>query len=211
MTTIVRTALDYLIQFQRLLPRGRVWHRGLGTLQAQHLLTLMPTVARLDQRAQQLLIDAFPCSTTELLPEWEASLGLPDPCTGPIEDLAARQFAVCAKFTMRGGASRGYFIALAKSLGIDITIQQFAPFYVGRNRVGDRLFDSAWTFVWQVTITDPGAAIYFRVSENRVGDRLVTHSDQATILQCIFDQYKPAHTTVIFRYAPAEGTSDAPN
>lgn len=202
--TVARTALDYLIQFQRLLPRGRVWHRGIGTVQAQYLLTLMPTPARLDQRALELLVDAFPCSPTELLPEWEASLGLPDPCTGPLHDLAARQFAVCAKFTMRGGASKDYFIALAASVGIEITIQQFAPFMVGRSRVGDRLFDSAWSFVWQVTVTDPGMVTYFRVSQNVVGDRLVTHGEQATILQCMFDEYKPAHTTVIFRYA--EGT-----
>lgn len=196
----VRTAVDYLIQFQRLLPRGRVWHRGWGTIQAEDLLTLMPTWARLDARAGELLVDAFPCSTTELLPEWEATLGLPSACTGPIEDLAARQFAVCAKFTMRGGASKAYFIALAESLGVEITIQQFAPFRVGFNRVGDRVFDDAWVFVWQVTIITPGMATYFRVSENRVGDRLVMYSDQATVLKCIFNEYKPAHTTVIFKY-----------
>ena len=84
-----------------------------------------------------------------LLPEWEASLlDYPNPMLGPLEDLAARQFAVCAKFTMRGGASRDYFIGLAASLGLDITIQQFAPFYASFNRVGDRLFDNAWAFVW---------------------------------------------------------------
>jgi len=201
---ILRTALDYLIQFQRLLPRGRVWHRGLGTLQAQDLLTLMPTPARLDQRAQQLLIDAFPCSTSELLPEWEASLGLPDPCTGPLNSIEARQLAVCSKFAARGGASMAYFIGLAAALGVDITITQFSPFYAGRNRVGQRLFNTGWAYVWQVTLS--GEVVnYFRTGTSRVGERLVTLSDVASILQCVFNAYKPAHTTVIFSYVYEDG------
>jgi uncharacterized protein YmfQ (DUF2313 family) len=201
---ILRTALDYLIQFQRLLPRGRIWHRGLGTLQAQDLLTLMPTPARLDQRAQQLLVDAFPCSTLELLPEWEASLGLPDPCTGPLDSLAARQAAVCAKFSARGGASMAYFIGLAAAMGVTITITQFSPFYAGRNRVGQRLFNTGWAYVWQVTLSGE-VVTYFRTGASRVGDRLVTLSDVASILQCVFNAYKPAHTTVIFSYVYEDG------
>jgi uncharacterized protein YmfQ (DUF2313 family) len=201
---ILRTALDYLIQFQRLLPRGRVWHRGLGTLQAQDLLTLMPTPVRLDQRAQQLLIDAFPCSTLELLPEWEASLGLPDPCTGPLNSIEARQLAVCAKFAARGGASMAYFIGLAAAMGVTITITQFSSFYAGRNRVGARLFNTGWAYVWQVTLS--GEVVnYFRTGTSRVGERLVTLSDIASILQCVFNAYKPAHTTIIFSYVYEDG------
>jgi uncharacterized protein YmfQ (DUF2313 family) len=41
-----------------------------------------PAFERLTARANNLLIDAFPGSTYELLPEWEATLGLPDPCAG---------------------------------------------------------------------------------------------------------------------------------
>ena len=200
----VRTALDYLWQFQRLLPRGRVWHRGWGTVQAEDLLTLMPTWARLDQRAQQLLIDTFPCSTSELLPEWEASLGLPDECAGQLDSIAARQAAVCMKFSDRGGASMDYFIRIAAAMGVTITITQFSPFYAGRNRVGQRLFNTGWAYVWQVTVSGD-EVIYFRAGASRVGDRLVTLSDVATILQCVFNAYKPAHTTVIFSYVYEDG------
>jgi uncharacterized protein YmfQ (DUF2313 family) len=198
---ILRTAFDYLMQFQRLLPRGRVWHRGWGTVQAEDLLTLMPTPARLDQRAGALLVDAFPCSTVELLPEWEASLGLPNPCTGPIETTEARQAAVCAKFSARGGASIDYFVGLAAAMGIAITITQFSPFYASRNRVGARLFGQNWAYVWEVTIPPAGHLTYFRASQSRVGDRLVQQDEVMTILACVFAQYKPAHTHVIFSYS----------
>ena len=120
------TAAEYLWQFQRLLPRGRVWHRGWGKVEAQDLLTLMPTWVRLNGRANDLIADAFPCTTDGLLPEWEATLGLPDPCTGPLDTIQERVAAVCAKFTARGGQSIAYFIAIAESLGyVGVTIDEF--------------------------------------------------------------------------------------
>ncbi len=192
------TAYDYLQQFLRLLPRGRIWQRGWGLLQPQFLLTLMPTWVRLEQRASNLLVDAFPCSTTELLPEWMASLGLPDACSGPLDTLQAQQAAVCAKFTARGGASQDYFIDIAAALGFVITIQVFAPFYASRNRVGQRLFSTGWAYVWQVTLPRSSSAIFFRTSVSRVGERLVSYD--SSVLECLFAQYKPAHTVVIFNY-----------
>jgi uncharacterized protein YmfQ (DUF2313 family) len=199
MTTLPNhSAYDYLQQFLRMLPRGRIWQRGWGLLQSQFLLTLMPIWVRLEQRALALLVDAFPCSTTELLPEWEASLGLPDACTGPLDTLQARQAAVCAKFAATGGASQDYFIGIAAALGFVITIQVFAPFYASRNRVGQRLFNAGWSYVWQVTLARSSSAIFFRTSASRVGERLVSYD--SSVLECLFEQYKPAHTVVIFNY-----------
>jgi uncharacterized protein YmfQ (DUF2313 family) len=66
-------------------------------------LTLGTFLDALDARAGQLIPDAFPCSTVELLPEWEATLGLPDPCVQPpLTTLQQRQAAVCAKLVARG-------------------------------------------------------------------------------------------------------------
>jgi uncharacterized protein YmfQ (DUF2313 family) len=179
----IATAIDYLTQFQRLLPRGRVWQRGWGSVQAADLLTLMPTWARLHQSANELLVDTFPCTTDELLPEWEESLGLPDPCTGPLDTIEARQTAVCAKFVARGGQSLAYFEHLAEVAGLAVTIEEYAPFYTDRNRVGDRLWNQAGAYTWSVTFppdTDPAAA---------------------AALVCMFEAIKPAHTTIIWLYA----------
>jgi len=193
----VYSALDYLWQTQRLLPRGRVWHRGWGTAQAQYLLTLMPTWARLNQRAADLVVDAFPCSTTELLPEWEQSLGLPDPCTGPLSTLQERQAAVCAKFSARGGQSIAYYTALAASLGFSITITQYAPFRVGVNRAGDHLRGRAWAFAW--TITAPAVTTtYFRVGKSTAGEPLASWGNK--LLEYAITNVAPSHTTPIFAY-----------
>lgn len=197
MAAPVYSAEDYLGQFQRLLPRGRIWHRGWGEVQDADLLTLMPVWARLGNRLNDLITQIFPCTTTELLPEWEVSLGLPDPCTGPLPTIQQRTSAVCAKFSARGGQSIAYFEALAAALGFEITIQTFYPFTVGRSRVGDHLFDEKWAYAWQVTAST-NQILYFRVGSSTVGDPLATWGNQ--LLQCVLENYKPANTEVIFAY-----------
>jgi uncharacterized protein YmfQ (DUF2313 family) len=162
------------------------------------LLTLMPTWARLDARSENLIVDAFPCSTSELLPEWEATLGLPDPCTGEVGTIQERTAAVCTKFSARGGQSIAYFVALAASLGFDITIQQYAPFRVDLNRVGDPLYGEDWAYAWQVTVNTTQGITYFRVGESTCGEPLASWG--STLLECMIQQYAPAHTVLIFAY-----------
>jgi uncharacterized protein YmfQ (DUF2313 family) len=194
------SASDYLWQFQRLLPRGRVWHRGWGTLQAADLLTLMPTWARLHARANDLIGEVFPCTTTELLQEWEATLGLPDPCVQPpLATVQQRTAAVCAKFVARGGSSRAYFTHLAASLGFQIQIETFSPFRVGISRAGDPLCGEDWAFAWRITVQgNAGAIVYFRVGQSAAGERLATWGIQA--LQCLIEASAPANTIPIWAY-----------
>lgn len=184
------SAIDYLWQFQRLLPRGRVWHRGWGTIQAEHLLTLMPTWSRLGARANDLLADAFPCTTNDLLPEWEATLGLPDPCTGPLDTIQERVAAVCTKFSARGGQSVAYFIAIAESLGYEnVTIDEFpatSPTVDGP------------VHEWRVNIYTNTTTIWFRAGVSVAGDPLARWG--SNILECTLEMLKPAHTTILFAY-----------
>lgn len=196
----VPTSSDYLWQFQRLLPRGRVWHRGWGTLQAEALLTLMPTWVRLHLRADNLIGDAFPCSTVELLPEWEATLGLPDPCVQPpITTLQQRTAAVCSKFAARGGSSREYFERLAASLGYQITITTFQPFRTGQSRTGDRLYSEAWAFAWRIDVQgDVGTVIHFRTGQSTTHEALATWGIQQ--LECMIAASAPANTIPIYAY-----------
>jgi uncharacterized protein YmfQ (DUF2313 family) len=194
----LNSAIDYLQQFQRLLPRGRIWHRGWGTVQGQDLLTLMPQIVRLNQRAIDVLAETFPCTTSELLEEWEATLGLPDPCIGELATLQERQAAVCAKFSAQGGQSRAYFVALAQSLGINISVRTFRPFYVSEGRADEHLYDEQWAYVWQINAPIVGTEVWFRVDESTVDEPLLAFGNST--LECLLNQYKPAHTQLIFVY-----------
>jgi hypothetical protein len=48
-----------------------VWNRGLELIQDFDLLTLMPTWERLTASLNGLIAEIFPCTTLQLIPEWE--------------------------------------------------------------------------------------------------------------------------------------------
>jgi uncharacterized protein YmfQ (DUF2313 family) len=179
-------------------PVGRAWPRDPSTVFMQTLAALAPTFQRLTARGSNLLVDGFPSTTDELLPEWEASLGLPDPCAGEAPTVQARVAQVVARFVGGGGQSIAFYEAYALTLGYTITIDQFAPFRVGINRVGQPLYSTAWAFAWQVNA--PAVTVeYFTVGESNVGQPLVTVLGSTT-LQCELQRLAPAHTIVIFSY-----------
>lgn len=199
MTIPAWTSQDFLGAFVRLLPRGRVWpaRDNPQSTQAQALAPLMDTYERLAARDAYLLVDAFPSTTDELLPEWEESLGLPDPCAGPSPTLQLRQQQVVARLTGRGGQSVQYYTDVALSLGYTITITQFAPFRVGRP-VGQPIYGTAWAWAWQVNA--PQFTVEkFSVGRDAVGEPLARWGN--TVLQCELNRLKPAHTTLLFNYS----------
>lgn len=117
---------DYLTGLQRLLPQGRAWSRSPDSKLTGLLRGIAKRQAALQQRQVNLLSDAFPSEPVELLPEWEASLGLPDPCAGILPTVAQRQAQVRARWAAAGGQSIDYFIGVAAALGVTITIDELS-------------------------------------------------------------------------------------
>ncbi|HET6609013.1 MAG TPA: putative phage tail protein [Rhodopila sp.] len=192
------TGSDYGSAIRYLMPSGRVWPPDADATQQQTVEAFAPTPARASARALNLLTDAFPSTADELLPEWEASLGLPDPCAGESPTIALRQAQVTARFAAGGGQSIAYFVNFANTLGYDITIEQFSPFRVGASRVGTPLYGEAWAFAWQVNAPQFSIS-YFAIGVSAVGEPLATWGN--TVLQCELRRLAPAHTTVIFNYS----------
>lgn len=192
------SAADYLAGLQRLLPTGPIWPREPGSTQAQVLLPLVAVYARNVLRANALLQDAFPVTPVELLPEWQATLGLPDPCAGTAPTLDVAQSQVAARFLATGGQSTGYFIDLAAALGYTVTITSYAPFRASRSTAGQPVASAAWSNAW--LISAPQFTIdYFRAGQGSAGEPLA--SWQNTVLQCELQRVAPAHTTLIFSYS----------
>ena len=80
-----------------LLPSGDAWPTEPDSVQQQALRALAAGFAVLHARANVLVDEAFPASTSELLPEWEASLGLPDACSPAEQTVLMRQQAVAGQ------------------------------------------------------------------------------------------------------------------
>ncbi len=187
---------DYRHAFQALLPTGAAWPRDDDSVQTRVARALAPTWARIDQRLGQLIADAFPATAVGLLPEWEATLGLPDPCAGPAPSVQARQAQVAARIANPGGQSAAYITSFAAQLGYAITIQTFAPFRMGRSGFGQGLGTKAWYNAWSVT-APLNTVRKFRAG-SRAGERLREWGN--AVLECEIRRIAPAHTVVIFRY-----------
>ncbi len=189
---------DMLREFQALLPRGRVWPRDGDAVQTQVIAALVPTWARLAQAGPALLVQAFPSTAQGLLPEWEATLGLPDPCAGPSPTLEQRQGQVVARLTDSGGQSVPFLEAYAADLGFTITVTEFSPFKVGVSTVETPIADGQWAFAWQSNAPLDTVTV-FNVAQGTVADPLAAWGN--AVLECELKRIAPAHTIPIFAYS----------
>jgi uncharacterized protein YmfQ (DUF2313 family) len=188
---------DYVAALQRLLPRGRAWPRDPTANLTALVAGLAPTFARLDARAQGLLADAFPVQPVELLPEWEATLGLPDPCAGPAPTLQQRQAQAKARFTNLGGQSIDFLKSYAADLGFAITITEYTVFRAGGSRAADPCNGAAWAYAFQVsTLLKTETA--FVAGDSAAGEPLATWDD--AVLECELARVAPAHAPIVFAY-----------
>jgi uncharacterized protein YmfQ (DUF2313 family) len=188
---------DYQNQLTSLLPKGPAWHADTGSVLAQLLAAWSTELARIDNRLNDLINEADPRSTYELLLDYERIFGLPADCMAGIEQTIQQRYAaLLTQMTTIGGQSRAYFIALALAAGYVITITEFTPFTVG-STVADILYGSDWQFAWQINAALTGAVTYF-LTTSSVNDALSTFGN--TQLECLISRFKPAHTIPIFSY-----------
>jgi uncharacterized protein YmfQ (DUF2313 family) len=175
-------ALAYARQLRQLLPQGAIWPEEDSSVLARLLRALGEELARVEQRARDLLREWDPSTTEECLEDWERVLGLPDACGGLAGSADERRATVVRKFLSQGGASRAYFVALAAQLGMTVTIVELG------------------SHAWRVDVA-PGdfslESSVFRMGD-RVGRRLMTRS--SGLFECILFRLKPAHTVVTFQY-----------
>ncbi len=189
---------DYCHAFAALMPRGLVWTDDLGTVQHKLRVGLCGVYERSDFAANDLLIDAFPANTLNLLPEWEASVGLPDPCAGPLPTVQARRDQVVARFAGIGGQSAAHFIEYTAALGFVVTITTFAPFRAGRSPVGTPLYGVDWAYAWAINAA-LNTITWFRAGRSAAGEPLASWSN--LVLECELNAIAPAHKILLFQYS----------
>ena len=173
------TAAAYAAALASLRPRGRMWPEEAASCQVQTLAAAAGSFERLDAAAQGLLTDAFPATAQQLLPEWENSLGLPDPCVGEDATVAQRQAQLVARLTATGSQAPQRYIDYATSLGFQIQLETFAPFRCGFSACGDGLGGPEWSFAWAIKVSQPSSQGF-----------------AAGVLLCEFAGMAPAEPTV---------------
>lgn len=133
-----------------LTPRGPAWGtdeagdgRGASPVMRQVWTALAAWVAAQNRAEWGLATQALPSAVTDALADWEAELGLPDPCGGGDGSQEGRRNAVRARFAAQGGCSPAYFVCLASALGYDIWIEEPTQFLLDTSEVvGDSLVET---------------------------------------------------------------------
>jgi len=194
----VFTDADYTQALTNLLPPGKAWNRDPDSVQTQAISCYAPSFRRSSDDALALLVDAFPATAVNLLPEWESTLGLPDPCAGVAPTLQARRAQVVARFAGSGGMSISDFEAYAASLGYTITIKQYAPFRAGQNTCGQPLGGLDWFYTWSVQV-QANTVTPFRVGSSMLGEPLASWGN--SVLECELTAIAPPHTILQFHYS----------
>lgn len=191
-----RSVLDYLNLLKSLLPLGKAWSIETDSVFYKFLYGQAEEFARIDQRFDELMVEADTRYTNELIYQHENDFGLPDECTDAASTLSERRNECHTKLMARGGLHKQYYTDLAAAYGYDITITEFTPFWCGLGTCGSPCGDQWVLFVWQVTIDySGGVLVYFTSGSSVSGDPLIRVAGLDTLI-CLISKYKPAHTMV---------------
>ncbi|WP_024303334.1 YmfQ family protein [Pseudogulbenkiania sp. MAI-1] len=187
----------YRQQLQALLPPGIALQAEPDSELDILLSRLAGFLGEVDASAQIVLAEADPLRALKLLPEWEASLGLPDSCTVGEQTLLARQQAVVAKLTDTGGARIPRYLRIANALGYpDATINRFRD-HTCELTCEDPVCEREWRFVWRLDLPS-GTRLVDSTCESGCEEPIRTWGD--TMLDCVIHREAPATGTVLISY-----------
>ncbi|MGN8030872.1 YmfQ family protein [Pseudomonas sp. 22189] len=196
---IARTADEYYQQLRGLLPAGPAWDPERVPEIDAVLTGVSAEFARLDARAVDLLNEVDPGGVSELVPDWEAVMGLPDACLGLNPAFEDRRLAVRRRLVEVGGQSRAFFIEIAVGLGYsNPTITERRAPRFGQSRFGAANFGT-WSaqFMW-ILNTGPRLKLGRRFGASFWGSRFGSNSSGA--LECVIHRAAPAHTLEFIKY-----------
>ena len=182
---------EYIELLKNLLPPGPAFPTDDDESEMGVLLGAIATeCARVNAYINLLIEESDPRTTSQMFEDWETSFGLPDECVMAFLErditLEERRKSLVTKAVGVGGQTLTYFHDLARQLGRDVVVSNL--------RQEGQPETYHW---WKVEIKSNSAADLATVLMT-VDDALATWGD--ALLECIFNQRKPAHTRVFFAY-----------
>ncbi|MFV3379607.1 YmfQ family protein [Pseudomonas sp. NY15354] len=195
----VRTAAQYKQQLRALLPLGPAWDPELVPEIDLVLGSVAQEFARVEARAAAALNEMDLGGVSELVPDWEAVMNLPDSCLGQNPSFEDRRLAVQQRLVAVGGQTINYFISLAVGQGYpNASVTEFRAPRWGRLRFGAAHFGT-WgaQFMWTLH-TGGRQRVGRRFGVSYWGERFGTNPGSA--LECVIRRAAPAHTVVFTDY-----------
>jgi uncharacterized protein YmfQ (DUF2313 family) len=171
----IRTAEQYQAQLRSLLPSGPAWDPERVPELDEVLQGIAEELARLDARAADLLNEMDPAGVSELVPDWERVMNLPDPCLGATPLYDDRRLAVRRRLLAVGSQTAAYFINIARSQGYpDATMTEHRAPRMGRSRFGLTHFGT-WQVQFMWTLNTGGRLSLVPDPSQRTGSCAGTH------------------------------------
>ncbi|MBI6705739.1 YmfQ family protein [Pseudomonas viridiflava] len=189
---VIRTAEHYAEQLQALLPPGPAWDPERVPEVQQLIAGLSHEFARIDGRAFDLLNEMDPATVSELVPDWERVMNLPDPCLGLKPLFEDRRLSVRQRLVAVGGQNAAFYVGIAVSQGYpDASVTEFRTPRMGRSRFGKAHFGT-WNaqFIWTLN-TGGRQRLGRRFGASYWGERFGVNP--GTAIECLIRRAAPAH------------------
>lgn len=195
----LRTSSQYAAQLRALLPAGPAWDPEQVPEVNKVIKGLSLELARVDARALNLLNEMDPSSVSELVPDWEAVMNLPDPCLGPNPSFEDRRLSVRQRLVAVGGQSPAFYVEIAISQGYpDATVTEHRAPRMGRSRFGVARFGT-WNMQFMWTLNTGGRKrLGRRFGASYWGERF--GANPGTAIECLIRRAAPAHTVEHINY-----------
>jgi len=189
---VIRTAEHYAEQLQALLPPGPAWDSERVPEVQQLIAGLSHEFARIDGRAFDLLNEMDPATVSELVPDWERVMNLPDPCLGLKPLFEDRRLSVRQRLVAVGGQNAAFYVGIAVSQGYpDASVTEFRTPRMGRSLFGQAHFGT-WNaqFMWTLN-TGGRQRLGRRFGASYWGERFGVNP--GTAIECLIRRAAPAH------------------
>ncbi|HDD9135716.1 TPA: baseplate J/gp47 family protein [Escherichia coli] len=159
-----------------------------------------PSLTRAHQRADALMRELDPRTTTELINRWERLCGLPDECIpAGTQTLRQRQQRLDAKVNLAGGINEDFYLAQLAALGRpDATITRYdKSTFTCSSACTDAVNAPEWRYYWQVNMPAATNTTWMTCGDP-CDSALRIWGD--TVIECVLNKLCPSHTYVIFKY-----------
>lgn len=181
-------------------PQGAAWGSpdgeavSLSALLAGFTRVLIDPFVWLYGRAFALAREATVQGITELMPEWEAEYGLPEPCFSASQQTTAQRLTALSRKVMAAGINHPEeFVRVALDHGFEIEIEEPAIFECGFSEAGgDQTVGAAIEEIYLLVRVRDSAVTYFEAGVGEAGYDPLFSFGAAEQLLCLFRQLAPA-------------------
>lgn len=127
---------QYTQRILQMFPQGKAFTRDPSSNLYKLIYSFAGEIKKVDDTALDLAIDWQPGNTTNFLPEWQESLGLPDRCVSTSSSFEDQRNQVVARLTFSGATTAKFIQAYAESLGYEVVVQEWGQMICGVQACG---------------------------------------------------------------------------